>query len=62
MINQPIEPKEEKYYNTSATQTILIEDNDQIIDDDMEIIPNIPLHDDFVQLDFNECNEQQSKV
>ena len=52
MINQPIEPK---YYNTSATQTVLIEDNDQIIDDDMEIIP---LQDDFVQLDFNECNEK----
>jgi hypothetical protein len=28
----------------------------------MEIIPNNDLHDDFVQLDINECNEQQQEV
>lgn len=62
VINQPIDAKERKYYNTSSTQTILVEENDEIIDDDMEIIPNNPLQDDFVQLDLNECNEQQSKI
>lgn len=63
MINQPMDAKKQVYYNTSATQTILVEDHDEIIiADDMEIIPNNILQDDFVQLDINECNEEQSKV
>jgi hypothetical protein len=28
----------------------------------MEIIPSNALQDDFVQLDINECNEQQHNV
>jgi len=53
----------QKYYNSNGTQTTVLEENekekDESIGDDIEIIPANALHDDFVQLDFNECNEQQ---
>lgn len=62
MINQPMDAKTEKYYQTSGTQTMLVEDHEETIADDMEIIPNNVLQDDFVQLDINECNEEQAKV
>jgi hypothetical protein len=39
-----------------------VEEKDESIGDDMEIIPNNVLQDDFVQLDLNECNEQPEKV
>ena len=62
MINQPTDPEKEKYYNSTATQTTVLEEKEESIADDMEIISNNVLQDDFVQLDFNECNEQQDKV
>jgi len=62
MINQPTDIEKQKYYNSNATQTSIIEEKEECIADDMEIISNNTLHDDFVQLDLNECNEQQPKV
>ena len=64
MINQPTDIEQTKYYNTNATQTSMIEDKEEPIADDMEIISSNAIQDDFVQLDFNECTEQQqiSKV
>ena len=47
----------EKTFNHYGTQTINIDEKDSIIDDEMEIIPSNEIHEDFVQLDFNE-NEQ----
>ena len=67
-------PDKGTFYNSSGTQTILIEqnkdnsnnnnddDDDKFEVDDMEIIPKDLLHDDFVQLDLAECNEQQNVV
>ncbi|UJR24054.1 hypothetical protein I4U23_027022 [Adineta vaga] len=55
IVNQPTDIPKEKYYNSNATQTSIIED----IADDMEIIPSNVIQDDFVQLDMSECNEQQ---
>ncbi len=39
-----------------------IENKDEIIADDIEIIPSNVLQDDFVQLDLNEYNEQSNVV
>ena len=39
-----------------------MENKDQIIADDIEIIPSNILQDDFVQLDLNEYNEQSNVV
>jgi hypothetical protein len=60
ILNQPTDIEKQKYYNSNGTQTTLLEENekDEIIDDDIEIIPSNVLQDDFVQLDLNECNEQ----
>lgn len=35
---------------------------DELIDDDIEIIPSNILQDDFVQININECNEQSNMV
>ncbi|CAF1169940.1 unnamed protein product [Adineta steineri] len=60
ILNQPTDIEKQKYYNTSETQTLFVEEKEEnIVDDDMEIIPNNIIQDDFVQLDLNECNEQQ---
>lgn len=59
MVNQPTDSQTQKYFNSNATQT---NDPDEIIDDDLEIITNNQIQDDFVQLDLNECNEQQDKI
>jgi len=58
VINQPSDPEKNKYYNSNGTQTSMIEEKEETIDDDMEIIPSTAVHDDFVQLDLAECNEQ----
>ncbi len=50
MINQPTDVEKEKYYNSNATQTSTIEEKEEVIADDMEIISNNALHDDFIQL------------
>jgi len=60
IVNQPIDFEKQKYYNSNGTQTSTIEENESI-GDDIEIIPSNPLQDDFVQLDINECNEQQQQ-
>jgi hypothetical protein len=62
IVNQPTDVEKQKYYNSNATQTSIVEEKDESIGDDMEIIPNNVLQDDFVQLDLNECNEQPEKV
>ncbi|CAM4912141.1 unnamed protein product [Rotaria socialis] len=66
VVNQPTDIEKQKYYNSTETQTIFFEeqqkDKEENIADDMEIIPNNILHDDFIQLDFNECNEEQNKI
>lgn len=67
MINQPTDVEKQKYYNTNGTQTGDIEEEKETTindddDDDMEIVPDNALQDDFVQLDINECNDQQPKV
>ncbi len=62
IVNQPTDVEKQKYYNSNATQTTIVEEKDESIGDDMEIIPNNVLQDDFVQLDLNECNEQPEKV
>jgi hypothetical protein len=59
IVNQPTDIEKQKYYNTNGTQTIVLEEKDESIDDDMEIVPIHVLNDDFVQLDLNECNEQE---
>jgi len=60
MINQP----QQKDFNSHATQTNDLDDKEEMIDDDddLEIITNHQIQDDFVQLDLNECNEQQDKI
>jgi hypothetical protein len=66
ICNHPTDIVKQKYYNSNETQTIAVEENekekDESIADDMEIIPTDVIHDDFVQLDLNECNEYQQKV
>jgi hypothetical protein len=62
MTNQPTDAEKQKYYNSNATQTSTVEEKEESIGDDMEIITNTTFNDDFVQLDINECNEQQPKV
>jgi hypothetical protein len=60
IVNQPTDIEKQKYYNSNGTQTTPVEANESI-GDDIEIIPSNILHDDFVQLDLNECNEQQEE-
>lgn len=66
ILNQPTDVEKQRYYNSIETQTTLFEENhkdkEDTIGEDMEIIPSNVLHDDFVQLDLNECNEEQNKV
>jgi hypothetical protein len=68
IVNQPTDVEKQKHYNSSGTQTTVIEENDnekeqdESISDDIEIISDNSLQDGFVQLDLNKCNEQQQKV
>ncbi|CAF2580757.1 unnamed protein product [Rotaria sp. Silwood2] len=66
IINQPTDIEKQKYYNSIETQTTIFEeypkDKEENIADDIEIIPANVLHDDFVQLDLNDCNEEQYKI
>ena len=63
VINQSLDIDKEKCYNSNATQTSIDEDKDnEQIEDDIEIIPNSVLQDDFVQLDLQEYNEQSNIV
>lgn len=59
VVNQPADIDKEKCYNSNATQSSV---DDEQIEDDIEIIPNSVLQDDFVQLDLQEYNEQSNIV
>jgi hypothetical protein len=63
IVNERIYLEKEKFYNSNGTQTIFVEEKeDENLGDDIEIIPSNILQDDFIQLDFNECNEQPNIV
>ncbi|CAF1169129.1 unnamed protein product [Adineta steineri] len=61
IVNQSTDIDKDKYYNSNGTQTIsIVEEKDN--EDDIEIIPNNIIQDDFVQLDLHEINEQTNMV